>query len=90
MLTVAVGTIILRGNGTQQILTEVPKNAQQLWENGSRTLVLMRTAAPDFLKQYSKEQLEKILAARQHLKIKAEIKLLEDAIKASKTKANAK
>lgn len=83
LLTVAVGTVILKSNGSRQILSSVPENAVELWENGSRTLVLKRDAAPDFLSKYSKEQLEKILQNRKHLKYAAEIKHLETAIKSA-------
>lgn len=82
-LTVVVGTILLNGDGSQQTLQGVPDNAKELWESGSRILVLKKDAAPEFLSTYSKEELEKILADRIHLNYKAEIKLLEDAIKAA-------
>lgn len=84
MLTVAVGTILIKSDGKRQTLDKVPENAQELWEGGSRVLLLKKDAAKEFLAQYSKANLEKILEARKHLKYKAEIKLLEDAIKATK------
>jgi hypothetical protein len=79
ILTVAVGTIIIKGDGSRQTLSEVPKNALELWEEGSRTLCL-RKEGVEILTDFSKERLEKVLETRIHLDYKAEIRLLEDLI----------
>jgi len=80
ILTVAVGTIIIKGDDSRQTLSEVPKNALELWEEGSRTLCLRKDGV-ELLADFSKERLEKVLEARIHLDYKAEIRLLEDLIK---------
>lgn len=86
MLTVPVGSVIHGANGSQ-VLNGVPENAAELWEQGSSTLVLKKASADEFLKDFSKARLEKVLELRRPLKMEAEIKLLEAAIKgASKNK----
>lgn len=86
ILTVKPGTIIWSGNGSKQTLTVVPENALELWERGSRTLCLKKDGI-EILSDFTKERLEKVLETRKVLNYKAEIKLLEDLIKAAgKTK----
>lgn len=82
ILTVLPGTIIWKGNGSKQTLTVVPENALELWERGSRTLCLKKDGI-EILYDFTKERLEKVLETRKVLNYKAEIKLLEDLIKAA-------
>lgn len=81
-LTVKSGSVVHRASGIRQTLIEVPKNALELWEEGSQTLCLRKDGL-ELLTDFSKARLEKVLDARKHLNYKTEIKLLEDAIKAS-------
>ena len=81
ILTVALGTIIWKADGSQQILNDVPDNAAELWENASSTLCLKKDGAEEFLKSFSKNKLETILEKRKVLNFPAEQKLLEDALK---------
>lgn len=81
ILTVALGAIIWKPDGGKQTLNEVPDNAAELWENGSSTLCLKKDGAEEFLKDFSKNKLETVLAKRKALNFPAEIKLLEDALK---------
>lgn len=80
-LTVKPGSVIHRANGVRQTLLEVPKNALEIWESGSTTLCLLKEGM-ELLSEFSKERLEKVLELRRNLNNKAEIKLLEAAIKA--------
>lgn len=82
VLTVKKGSVVHRANGVRQTLSEVPKNALELWEEGSRTLCLRKDGS-ELLADFPRERLSNILETRRHLNYKAEIKLLEDAIKAT-------
>lgn len=83
-LTVAKGTIIWRADGSQQTLTEVPENALDIWEKGSRTLCLKKEGA-ELLEKFSKQKIQQILDLRRPLKYEAEIKILEKALKSPST-----
>lgn len=80
VLTVKPGSVVNRPNGQRQTLTEVPKNALELWEEGSLTLCLRKDGL-ELLNDFSKERLEKVLQLRKNLNYKAEIQLLESSIK---------
>ncbi len=80
LLTVRPGSIVNRPNGQKQTLSEVPKNALELWEEGSLTLCLRKDGL-ELLNDFTKERLEKVLLLRKNLNYKAEIQLLENAIK---------
>lgn len=80
LLMVKPGSVIHRANGVRQTLTEVPKNALELWENGSTTLSL-RKEGVELISEFSKERLEAILKLRIKNKYKTEIKVLEDLLK---------
>lgn len=85
ILTVALGSVIWRADGRQQKLTGVPPNALQLWENGSRTLLLKKDGA-ELLQDYSIEKLSEIYEVRKPIKNKFELKILENLIKAKTSK----
>lgn len=85
ILTVALGSIIWRADGRQQILTGVPSNALELWENGSRTLLLKKDGA-ELLQDYSIKKLSEIYEVRKPIKNKFELKILENLIKAKTSK----
>lgn len=74
------GSVVNRPNGYQQTLTAVPKNALELWEEGSLTLCLRKDGL-ELLNDFSKERLEKVLQLRKNLNYRAEIQLLESSIK---------
>ena len=80
ILTVRPGSVVNRPNGQKQTLTEVPKNALELWEEGSLTLCLRKDGL-EILNDFTKERLEKVLQLRRNLNYKAEIQLLESSIK---------
>lgn len=80
LLTVKPGSVINRPNGQRQTLTEVPKNALELWEEGTLTLCLRKDGL-ELLNDFSKERLEKVLQLRKNLNYRAEIQLLESSIK---------
>ncbi|WP_278380983.1 hypothetical protein [Chryseobacterium arthrosphaerae] len=80
ILTVRPGSVVNRPNGQSQTLTEVPKNALELWEEGSLTLCLKKDGL-EVLNDFSKERMEKVLQLRRNLNYKAEILLLENSIK---------
>lgn len=80
VLTVKPGSVVNRPNGQRQTLTEVPKNALELWEEGSLTLCLRKDGL-ELLNDFSKERLEKVLQLRKNLNYRAEIQLLESSIK---------
>ncbi len=79
-LLVKPGSVVNRPNGQKQTLTDVPKNALELWEEGTLTLCL-RKEGLDLLKDFSKERMEKVLQLRKNLNYRAEIQLLESSIK---------
>lgn len=83
-LIVKPGSVIHRANGIKQTLTEVPKNALEIWEEGSQTLCLRKDGS-ELIAEFTKERLENILELRRNINYKAEIKLLENAIKAAGT-----
>ncbi len=80
LLVVKPGAVVNRPNGQKQILTDVPKNALELWEEGSSTLCLRKDGL-ELLNEFSKQRLEKVLQLRKNLNYKAEVQLLEIAIK---------
>lgn len=80
VLTVKPGSVVNRPNGQRQTLTDVPKNALELWEEGSLTLCLRKDGL-ELLNDFSKERLEKVLQLRKNLNYKTEIQLLESSIK---------
>ena len=80
ILTVRPGSVVNRPNGQKQTLTEVPKNALELWEEGSLTLCLRKDGL-EILNDFTKERLEKVLQLRKNLNYRAEIQLLESSIK---------
>jgi|GEM_PF-1236764 len=85
LLTVAVGSIIIGSNNSQTKLTEIPKNALQLWESGSHTLCL-RKGGVELLKDYSKEKIQKLIEVRTPINFKAELELLKTLLKAQPKK----
>lgn len=80
LLVVKSGSVVNRPNGQRQTLTEVPKNALELWEEGTLTLCLRKDGL-ELLNDFSKERLEKVLQLRKNLNYRAEIQLLESSIK---------
>lgn len=80
LLVVKPGAVVNRPNGQKQTLTTVPKNALELWEEGTLTLCLRKDGL-ELLNDFSKERLEKVLQLRKNLNYKAEIQLLESSIK---------
>ncbi|ANF51741.1 hypothetical protein A0O34_15050 [Chryseobacterium glaciei] len=80
LLVVKRGSVVNRPNGQRQTLTEVPKNALELWEEGTLTLCLRKDGL-ELLNDFSKERLEKVLQLRKNLNYRAEIQLLESSIK---------
>lgn len=80
IFTVKPGSVVNRPNGQRQTLTEVPKNALELWEEGTLTLCLRKDGL-ELLNDFSKERLEKVLQLRKNLNYRAEIQLLESSIK---------
>ncbi|WP_312390845.1 hypothetical protein [Chryseobacterium sp.] len=80
LLVVKPGSVVNRPNGQKETLTEVPKNALELWEEGSLTLCLRKDGL-ELLTDFSKERLEKVLQLRRNLNYRAEIQLLESSIK---------
>ncbi len=86
ILTVAKGSVLHRANGGSIVLDSIPENAFELWKNGEYVFCLKKDGA-SLLEKISKEELVAILEKRKAFDYKVEIKLLEDAIKASgKTK----
>lgn len=73
------GTVIYRRYGKKQTLTKVPKNALELWAEGSRTLTLKK-AGLVLLKDKTKAELEALLEVRKRFGSKYEVSLLRKAI----------
>ena len=83
LLTVALGSVIHSRDFGKQVLTGVPKNALELWENGSQTLVLKKDGA-EILDDFSQERLKKVIALRTPLKYKGELETLKKVLSAKK------
>lgn len=79
-LTLPKGSEIWKKDGTKQILNQVPKNAKELWEEGSRALRL-RKAGLELLQGKTKEDLKQLLTKRQKVKNRYELNLIRKAIK---------
>lgn len=84
ILTVAVGSVLHRTDGTSVKLTGIPENAFEIWRNGSRVFSLRKSGA-DLLNDLSKKELERILEKRISHDFKVEIQLLKKAIKEKST-----
>ncbi len=80
ILTVAVGSVLHRADGTSVKLNNIPENALEIWRNGSRVFALRKSGA-DLLNDFSKKELELILEKRISHDFKVEIQLLKKAIK---------
>jgi len=70
-------------DGSKTTLDDVPKNVLELWSAGNYAFCLKKDTAAELFKDYSKEQLQKLIDIRTPIGYKAELDTLKSLLKSS-------
>ena len=79
-LTVAVGSILHRANGTSVKLNEVPDEAFEIWKTGSPVLALKSTGK-SLVENLSINEIQELIKVREPHNYASEIKILKEVLK---------
>lgn len=83
ILTVTKGSVMIGADGSKTTLNDVPKNALEHWKAGNYAFCLKKDTAAELFKDYSKEQIQKLIEIRTPIGYKAELDTLNSLLKSS-------
>ncbi|QWA38866.1 hypothetical protein [Chryseobacterium sp. ZHDP1] len=83
ILTVTKGSEMIGADGSKTTLNDVPKNALEYWESGNYAFCLKKDTAAELFKDYSKEQIQKLIEIRTPIGYKGELDTLNSLLKKS-------
>lgn len=74
---------MIGADGSKTTLNDIPKNAFEYWKSGNYAFCLKKDTAAELLKDYSKDELQKLIEIRTPIGYKAELDTLNSLLKSS-------
>ncbi len=80
VLTVALGSILHRADGTSVKLDEVPEEAFEIWKTGSPVLA-MKATGKSLVEKLSVKEIQELIKVREPHNYNSELKVLKEVLK---------
>ncbi|WP_313373749.1 hypothetical protein [Chishuiella sp.] len=85
VLTVAIGSILHRADGTSIKLDEVPEEAFEIWKTGTPVLA-MKTTGKALVEKLSLKEIQELIKIREPHNYNSELKVLKEVLKSLNSK----